>query len=114
MYRCAVQWYEEDEEAGMIVQFRDRWLEDFFVQDRPTRNIPPDLESRLFRKLQLLDDLSSDADLRVPASNHVEKLRGNRAGWHSIRVNDQWRLIFRWNNSRGEASEVYLDKHTYR
>lgn len=98
----------------MILDFRDRWLEEFFVQDRPNRNVPPDLQTRLFRKLQLLDDAASDADLRVPPSNHYEKLRGNLAGWNSIRVNDQWRLIFLWNNSKGEASEVYLDKHEYR
>jgi toxin HigB-1 len=98
----------------MIVGFRDGWLKDFFVHDRPGRNIPSDLESRLFRKLQLLDDSTSDADLRIPPSNHFEKLRGNLAGWYSIRLNDQWRLIFRWNSSRGEAAEVYLDNHSYR
>lgn len=98
----------------MIVGFRDRWLEDFFVQESLSRNIPPDLEARLFRKLQLLDDTNSDADLWVPPSNHFEKLRGNLAGWHSIRVNEQWRLIFIWNSSKGEISKVYLDKHEYR
>ena len=56
----------------------------------------------------------SDADLRVPPSNHFEKLRGNLAGWCSIRVNDQWRLIFQWNGKNGEAVEVYLDNHSYR
>jgi proteic killer suppression protein len=50
----------------------------------------------------------------VPRSNHFEKLRGSLAGWHSIRVNEQWRLVFRWNGRRGEASEVYLDNHSYR
>lgn len=98
----------------MILGFRDRWLREFFVQDRPSRNIPSDLETRLFRKLQLLDDAMSDADLRVPSSNHFEKLRGELAGWYSIRVNDQWRLIFLWNGGRGEAAEVYLDNHSYR
>ena len=112
MYRCAVQW--DEQERRMIVRFRDRWLDEFFQLDRPSRNIPSDLEARLFRKLQLIDDASTDADLRVPPSNHFEKLRGNLAGWHSIRVNDQWRLIFQWNGRRGEASDVYLDKHEYR
>jgi proteic killer suppression protein len=98
----------------MILGFRDRWLQDFFIHDLPSRNIPPDLESRLFRKLQLLDDATSDADLRVPPSNHFEKLRGNLDGRHSIRVNEQWRLIFQWNGSKGEAAEVYLDNHSYR
>lgn len=52
--------------------------------------------------------------LRVPPSNHFEKLRGNLAGFHSIRVNRQWRLIFRWDSIRGEATDVYLDDHGYR
>jgi proteic killer suppression protein len=98
----------------MIARFRERWLEDFFLLDRAGKNIPADLEPRLFRKLQLLDDASTDADLRVPPSNHFEKLRGSLAGWHSIRVNDQWRLIFQWDARRGEAIDVYLDKHNYR
>ena len=62
-----------------------------------------DLESRLFRKLQMIDDATTDQDLRVPPSNHFEKLRGNLAGFHSIRVNKQWRLVFRWDGGRGEA-----------
>jgi proteic killer suppression protein len=98
----------------MILGFRDRWLEEFFVHDLPSRNVPPDLETRLFRKLQLLDDATSDSDLRIPPSNHFEKLRGSMVGWHSMRVNEQWRLIFQWNGSRGEAAEVYLDNHRYR
>ncbi|MGH9606453.1 MAG: type II toxin-antitoxin system RelE/ParE family toxin [Terracidiphilus sp.] len=98
----------------MILGFRDRWLRDFFVHDRRSRNIPSDLEARLFRKLQLLDDALSDADLRVPSGNRFEKLRGALAGRHSIRVNDQWRLVFLWDGTRGEASEVYLDNHGYR
>jgi proteic killer suppression protein len=74
----------------------------------------PDLESRLFRKLQMIDDATTDQDLRVPPSNHFEKLRGNLAGLHSIRVNNRWRLVFRWDGSRGEAEDVYLDDHSYR
>jgi proteic killer suppression protein len=98
----------------VILGFRDRWLREFFLHDLPGRRIPPSLEARLFRKLQLLDDAMSDSDLRVPPSNQFEKLRGSLAGWHSIRVNDQWRLIFQWNGERGEAVEVYLDNHSYR
>jgi proteic killer suppression protein len=55
-----------------------------------------------------------DQDLRVPPSNHFEKLRGNLTGFYSIRVNNQWRPIFRWNSSSGEAQDVYLDDHSYR
>ncbi len=97
----------------MIVSFRDGWLQDFFVDDVRARKIPPDLESRVFRKLQMIDDAATDQDLRVPPSNHFEKLRGQLEAFHSIRVNKQWRLIFRWDGSKGEASEVYLDDHSY-
>jgi len=98
----------------MIVSFRDDWLRAFFVDDVHSRNIPSDLERRVFRKLQMIDDAATDQDLRVPPSNHFEKLRGKLADFHSIRVNEQWRLIFKWDGSRGEATDVYLDDHSYR
>ena len=97
----------------MIVSFRDGWLRDFFVEDVRSKKIPADLESRLFRKIQMLDDATTDQDLRVPPGNHFEKLRGNLEGFYSIRVNKQWRLIFQWKSDRGEATGVYLDKHSY-
>jgi proteic killer suppression protein len=98
----------------MIVSFRDSWLREFFVNDVRSRNIPSDLESRLFRRLQMLDDATTDQDLRVPPSNHFEKLRGKLDDLHSIRVNQQWRLIFQWDSDRGQATGVYLDDHSYR
>ena len=98
----------------LIVNFRDKWLEDYFEADKPSKKIPADLDSRLFRKLQLIDDASSDKDLRSPPSNHFEKLKGNLDGFSSIRVNNQWRIIFQWNNRTGEAFELYLDNHSYR
>ena len=98
----------------MIVGFRDEALRAFFVDDVRTRAIPAELEIRVFRKLQMIDDATSDQDLRVPPSNHFEKLRGALDGFHSIRVNRQWRLVFRWDRTRGEASELYLDDHSYR
>jgi toxin HigB-1 len=98
----------------MIVSFRDEWLRAFFVEDVRSRNIPPDLESRLFRKLQMIDDAITDQDLRAPPSNHFEKLRGHLAGFHAIRVSKQWRLVLQWDGSHGEAAGVYLDDHSYR
>ena len=98
----------------MISSFRDDWLRAFFVDDIHSRNIPPDLAGRLFRKLQMLDDATTDQDLRVPPNNHFEKLRDKLEGFHSIRVNNQWRLILRWDGRNGEASGVYLDDHSYR
>jgi proteic killer suppression protein len=98
----------------MIVSFRDDWLRDFFVEDVHSKKIPADLDSRLFRKLQMIDDATTDQDLRIPPSNYFEKLRGNLEGLSSIRVNKQWRLIFQWDGGRGEAAEIYLDDHSYR
>ena len=110
MYHRVVQW-------GIVELPNDRqlsgWLRDFFVEDVRSRKIPSDLVSPLFRKIQMIDDATTDQDLRVPPSNHFEKLRGNLEGFHSIRVNKQWRLIFRWNGGRGEATGVYLDSHKY-
>jgi len=98
----------------MIIGFRDSWLEAFFVEDMRSRHIPSDIEDRLFRKLQLIDDATCDADLRAPPSNHFEKLRGHLLGRNSVRVNKRWRLVFEWDPATGEADNVYLDDHSYR
>ncbi len=98
----------------MILSFRDEVLRAFFVEDQHVRSIPADLVGRLFRRLQMLDDATTDQDLRVPPSNHFEKLRGKLEGFHAVRVNQQWRLIFRWDGRRGAAHDVYLDDHSYR
>ena len=98
----------------MIVGFRDDWLRAFFIDEAHSRHIPADIDARLFRKLQMIDDAMCDQDLRVPPSNHFEKLKGNLKTLHSIRINRQWRLIFRWDGTKGEASELYLDDHRYR
>jgi len=98
----------------LIQSFRDRWLRDFYLKDKTSKKIPAEIEIRLFRKLQLIDDAICDLDLRSPPSNHFEKLRGNLAGKHSIRVNKQWRLVFIWSGERGEAQDIYLDNHDYR
>jgi proteic killer suppression protein len=98
----------------MIESFRDEWLRRFYVDGVTAKRIPADLEQRLFRKLQLIDDAVTDADFRVPPSNHFEKLSGHLVGWHSIRVNQQWRLIFRFEADGGKARDLYLDDHSYR
>jgi len=104
-----VAWYIS---LTMIATWRDTWLKRFFEDDVYSKKVPADLRDRLFRKLQMLDDAETDADLRVPPSNHFEHLKGQLEGWSSIRVNAQWRLIFQWNGN--EARNVYLDSHTYR
>jgi proteic killer suppression protein len=63
----------------MIISFRDAWLRSFFVDDVRGKKIPAGLERQLFRRLQMLDDAMTDTDLRVPRSNHFEKLRARSA-----------------------------------
>jgi proteic killer suppression protein len=104
-----VEWYTPTGDY----QLSGRMVAGLFVQDVRSKK-PPDLEDRLFRKLQMIDDATSDNDLRVPPSNHFEKLKGNLQGFHSIRINRQWRLVFRWEGLRGEATDIYLDDHRYR
>jgi len=62
------------------------------------------------RKLRMLNNSQNIADLRIPPSNRLEKLSGNLSEFYSIRINDQWRIIFQWEN--GQASEVeIIDYH---
>jgi len=100
--------------VAMIKGFRDNWLRDFFLEDIQSKKIPAVIRSRVFRKLQLLDDATCDADLRSPPGNHFEKLSGQLQGKCAIRVNNQWRTVFVWDDERGEADGIYLDNHTYK
>jgi proteic killer suppression protein len=71
-----------------------------------SRKLPPDVQRRTHRRLLLLDAAESFADLRAPPGNRLERLSGNRAGQHSIRVNDQWRICFRWERSDAHDVEI--------
>ncbi|MEP3348746.1 MAG: type II toxin-antitoxin system RelE/ParE family toxin [Marinomonas sp.] len=95
----------------MSLEFRDKWLECFYEEDQRHRLIPNNLMSALYRKLEILDAAQSEADLRVPPGNRFERLDGNLKGWCSIRVNKQYRLIFKWID--GVAFSTYLDPHKY-
>jgi toxin HigB-1 len=89
----------------VIRSFRDRDTERLFKRER-IRRLPPDLQRVALRKLVLLDAATSMVDLRIPPANRLEKLVGNRLGQHSIRINDQWRICFRW--SGGDAHDVEI------
>ena len=86
--------------------------------DKDTRTLFQDTSVRRFRaiervarrKLLLLDAAASLADLRVPPGNRLEALRGDRRGQHSIRINDQWRICFRWSESDAWDVEI-VDYH---
>ena len=98
----------------MIHSYRDKWLRDFFVDDKFSKKIPVDIEQRLFRKLQIIDDAICELDLRSPPGNHFENLKGQLSGYCSVRINEQWRLIFQWSDETGNAHHIYLDNHDYR
>ena len=87
----------------MIKTFRSKETEKIFLR-QPIPKFPADLRRVALRKLLLLDAAERIDDLRVPPGNRLEKLAGDRKGQHSIRINDQWRICFRW--SGGDAFDV--------
>ncbi|MEX2282122.1 MAG: type II toxin-antitoxin system RelE/ParE family toxin [Gemmatimonadota bacterium] len=89
----------------MIKSFADRDTERLFSRER-IRAYPSVLQRVMLRKLVVLDSAESLDDLRTPPGNRLEKLRADRAGHYSIRVNDQWRICFRW--TEGNAHDVEL------
>lgn len=89
----------------MIRSFRGKDTERLFHRE-PVRKWGPDVQRAGLRKLRMLEAATIVEDLRVPPGNRLEKLAGDRAGQWSIRVNDQWRLCFRWKD--GEAHDVEM------
>ncbi|MBI2512991.1 MAG: type II toxin-antitoxin system RelE/ParE family toxin [Opitutae bacterium] len=89
----------------MIKSFANPETEKLWQGTR-SRRLPPDIQKRALVKLQLLDAAVDLAFLRVPPGNRLEALRGDRAGQHSIRINDQWRLCFVWNGTDAENVEI--------
>lgn len=95
----------------MIQSFSDETSADLFRQrnTRAARRIPRDLWRVVQRKLKLLDAAARVDDLAIPAGNRLERLKGQRAGRYSIRVNDQDPVTFRWEN--GHACEVSVEDY---
>jgi proteic killer suppression protein len=93
----------------MIKSFRDRDTERLFQRQR-VRRLPSDLQRTALRKLRLLDAAENINDLRVPPGNRLERLKAERAGQYSIRINDQWRICFRWHASNAHDVEI-VDYH---
>ncbi len=89
----------------MIKSFRCKETEKVFLRQRSAR-FPADVYRIALRKLLLLDAAEKLEDLRIPPGNRLEKLIGKRQGQYGIRINDQWRICFRW--SRGETYEVEI------
>jgi proteic killer suppression protein len=71
-----------------------------------SRKLPRNMQQVALRKLRMLNRAVTLSDLRAPPANRLEKLRGDRAGQHSIRINDQWRICFEWRNGDAYAVEI--------
>lgn len=93
----------------MIRSFADRDTERVWRRESAKR-LDPRIHKAANRKLHLLDAAPSLDALRVPPGNRLEALKGDRAGQHSIRVNDQWRICFRWTDAGPEDVEI-VDYH---
>lgn len=75
-----------------------------------SRKLPGDIQSVALRKLRMLNNAHAVKDLRSPPANRLEKLTGKREGQHSIRINDQWRVCFVWQDGDAYAVEI-VDYH---
>lgn len=77
---------------------------------RFSRKLPQSIQKTAFRKLRMLNRSSTVEDLKVPPANKFEALSGDRKGQYSIRINDQWRICFRWDNGNADGVEI-VDYH---
>src|SRR5688572_17710673 len=99
--------------SSVIGSFGNKGTEDIFNGVNSTdarRLLPRNLWNIAFRKLDQLDSAVQLDDLRVPPGNRLESLKGDRKGQHSIRINDQFRICFRWSEARPENVEI-VDYH---
>ena len=93
----------------MIKSFRDKETEKIFNRQR-SRKLPSDIQQIALRKLRMLNRSQSLQDLRVPPSNRLEKLLGDRQNQYSIHINNQWRICFIWQDSDAYNVEI-VDYH---
>ena len=94
----------------MIKSFRGALAELILQQRRVPKGFPTDIAKVARRKLVQLNNAAILGDLAAPPGNRLEALRGDLAGRHSIRINDQWRIVFRWTNEGPEQVEI-VDYH---
>jgi proteic killer suppression protein len=93
----------------MIKSFRCNETEKIFNREY-SRKLPSDIQRLAFRKLRMIDNSKSLADLKIPRANRLEKLLGNRKGQYSICINDQWRICFEWHENSAFNVEI-VDYH---
>lgn len=92
----------------MIRIFADKEAEKIWA-GTPSRRLPGDIQGIARRKLRMLNNADVLNDLRIPPANRLEALKGDRKGQHSIRINDQWRVCFRWKD--GDVFEVAIEDY---
>ena len=92
----------------MIRTFADRATQQVWAYQR-SRKLPPDIQQTARRKLAQLNRVERPAELREPPGNRLEELKGTRQGTYSIRINDQWRITFRWSD--GGAEDVRIEDY---
>ena len=93
----------------MIISFGSKDTEKIWNGER-VKNLPQEIQQIGRRKLRMLNNSQSIADLKIPPSNRLEKLSGNLKNFYSIRINDQWRIIFKWESHHAEEVEI-IDYH---
>jgi proteic killer suppression protein len=95
----------------VIQSFADETTADLFRESntRPARRIPRELWRSAQRKLKAIDLAVRLGDLTIPSGNRLERLKGDKAGWYSIRINDQYRVTFRWEQQH--AYEVCVEDY---
>lgn len=96
----------------MIRSIADKTTQDIFdgINSKSSRHLPLELHSKASRLLDLINAAANVNDLRVPPGNRLEALKGDKRGFYSVRINDQWRVIFRWVESDAEDVQV-VDYH---
>ena len=96
----------------MIVTFGNRATSDFYhgISSSGSRKIPAQIKDVALYKLDVLNAVQSLEDLKSPPGNRLEALKGDFAGFHSIRINDQWRIVFRWQDF-GAYDVQIIDYH---
>ena len=93
----------------MIKSFKDSETEKIYNLTR-SRKLPSDIQQIALRKLRMINNAKTINDLRVPPANRLEKLVGTRAGQYSVRINDQWRICFDWQEDNAYNVEI-VDYH---
>jgi toxin HigB-1 len=93
----------------MIISFGSKYTEKIWEGER-VKNIPSEIQQLGRRKLRMLNNSQNLNDLKIPPSNRLEKLSGDRKDYYSIRINIQWRIVFRWENNQAKEVEI-MDYH---